>query len=953
MNLHRRPRLPLCHPSRFRSTLFLVALTAVGSLMAPSRATAQLSSVGSVNALPIAGISVVLGTDTAYDPIHQVYLVIMAYGKAYGQWVNSSGAAVGAPFRIGNSDSCPWGNYPRAAFSPDANSGQGGFLVTWHQQSSCPSGSDRVNAQIVAYPNGPISAQQVLSSSTSYSNQGPAVAYSKTSQRFLVVWNASFKIEGRGVGNDGMPITPAVTIVDSPNGAGSGAQHPSLTWNPSTDQFGLAFAGFKDGSSAFVGFRRIQASNGAVYTTANFGSTVGTFSTDVDVNPSTGHFLMGWSNGGTSSGADIDANGTVVATGLLSSRLGTPTSFSSKYNPVSGTLLAVSEDGSKEVYAAELNGNGAPITTSAAITAGASTGSFFPRVTAHATEKKWSVSMSRNQSMMADQIVSTSSSNGGGSATLGSPPPTGGGGSGGGSGGGGSSTYTLTITPPTGGTLTTAGITCGVGGVSCTTTYSSGFPVALTATPASGYTFGSWTGDCVNGQTTMTANRTCGATFNSSGGGGGGGGTGPFTLTINKPTGGTITTAGITCGTGGNACSTQYASGFQVALNASAAAGYTFGGWTGDCASGGATTMSTNRTCGATFNSTSGGGGTTYVLTISPAPTGGTITTAGINCGVGGSTCSASFASGFQVALTATAAAGYTFGSWGGACASGGATTMTTNRTCSATFNSTSGGGGGGGTGPFTLTIVPPTGGKITTAGINCGLGSSTCTTQYSSGFPVALTATVGAGYTFGGWTGDCAPNGTTSMTTNRTCGATFNSTSGGGGGTYTLTIAPPTGGTITTAGINCGVGGATCSASYASGFQVALTATPAAGYTFGSWSGDCASGGTTTMTTNRVCSASFNSTSGGGGSGPFTLAIANPALVNGVGGIVSGAGIQCYPGSQGFCSRNSITSGTSITLAAYPNSASVFLGWSGAGCSSTMSITSSRTCTPLFGAKP
>ena len=56
--------------------------------------------------------------------------------------------------------------------------------------------------------------------------------------------------------------------------------------------------------------------------------------------------------------------------------------------------------------------------------------------------------------------------------------------------------YTLTVTAPTNGTITGTGITCGTGGVDCTEIYSYGTVVPLTATPATGYDFGGWTGAC-------------------------------------------------------------------------------------------------------------------------------------------------------------------------------------------------------------------------------------------------------------------------------------------------------------------------------------------------------------------------------------------------------------------------------------------------------------------------
>jgi uncharacterized repeat protein (TIGR02543 family) len=59
----------------------------------------------------------------------------------------------------------------------------------------------------------------------------------------------------------------------------------------------------------------------------------------------------------------------------------------------------------------------------------------------------------------------------------------------------------------------------------------------------------------------------------------------------------------------------------------------------------------------------------------------------GINCG---STCSASYASGTSVTLTATAASGYSFSGWGGACSGTSATctvSMTAARSVNATFS--------------------------------------------------------------------------------------------------------------------------------------------------------------------------------------------------------------------------------------------------------------------------
>src|SRR5262249_20097729 len=121
-----------------------------------------------------------------------------------------------------------------------------------------------------------------------------------------------------------------------------------------------------------------------------------------------------------------------------------------------------------------------------------------------------------------------------------------------------------------------------------------------------------------------------------------------------------------------------------------------------------------------------------------------------------------------------------------------------------------------GGTGTGTVTSNP--------VGITCG---ADCAETYDHGTMGALTATAGVNSAFTGWTGACTGVGTCIVTMDmaRTVGATFTLDS------LSLTISK-TGngaGTITSnpAGINCG---ATCSAAFPAGTQIALTAAAATG---------------------------------------------------------------------------------------------------------------------------
>ncbi len=254
---------------------------------------------------------------------------------------------------------------------------------------------------------------------------------------------------------------------------------------------------------------------------------------------------------------------------------------------------------------------------------------------------------------------------------------------------GGSMSFALSVTRAgTGsGTVTssTGGIACGA---TCSATYASGAVVTLTAAAASGSTFGGWSGGVCSGTAatcvvTMSATRSVTAAFNAPSG---------FTLTVTKAgTGtGTVTsnTGGINCGT---TCSATYTSGTRVTLTRTIGSGSTFGGWGGGVCSGTAATcvvtMSQARTVTATFN---GQQQQTYALTVTKAGTGaGTVTssTGGINCG---STCSATYASGSVVTLTAAATSPSTFAGWGGACTNATGTctvTMSQARSVTATFN--------------------------------------------------------------------------------------------------------------------------------------------------------------------------------------------------------------------------------------------------------------------------
>ncbi len=151
--------------------------------------------------------------------------------------------------------------------------------------------------------------------------------------------------------------------------------------------------------------------------------------------------------------------------------------------------------------------------------------------------------------------------------------------------------------------------------------------------------------------------------------------------------------------------------------------------------------------------------------------------------------------------------------------------------------------------------------------------------------------------------------------------------------------------GTVSSApgGINCG---GSCSASFALGSTVTLTATPSSGSVFAGWSGDCAGTGSCTLAMHapRQVTAQFDA------GAPQTLNVTKSGA--GFGFISSSpAGISC----GGQCSA-AFPGGSSVTLTATPLEGSSFTGWSGDCTGSgvcTLLMNSTRNVTANFAPPP
>jgi hypothetical protein len=204
-------------------------------------------------------------------------------------------------------------------------------------------------------------------------------------------------------------------------------------------------------------------------------------------------------------------------------------------------------------------------------------------------------------------------------------------------------------------------------------------------------------------------------------------------LTVARPTGGTVWTSGITCGSDAADCTANIAEGETVQLRAEPDEGYVFGGFSGDCTSNGRVHMSGPKSCVATFNPLpKEAAKVTYALTVVKPANGMIVGPGGIRCGSLDTACTAQYPDGMEVTLSAYADLNFVFRGFSGDCSAKGETLMKGARTCSALFvpdqraakvpaapppvrdrssrgsSARPGGGGGGGSSADPPVYVPP-----------------------------------------------------------------------------------------------------------------------------------------------------------------------------------------------------------------------------------------------------
>jgi len=288
--------------------------------------------------------------------------------------------------------------------------------------------------------------------------------------------------------------------------------------------------------------------------------------------------------------------------------------------------------------------------------------------------------------------------------------------------------------------------------------------------------------------------------------------------------------------------------------------GYTASVWSGDCAADGTVTIALgeNKTCSITNDDDPAF--LTLVKTVTNDD-GGTATQANFQAKIDGGNVAwdskESVGAGAHTA-SETVFAGYTAGSWGGDCAADGTITLALgdDKTCTITNDDN----------PATLTlnkiVTNDDGGTATQANFQAKIdgGDVPWATAQSVGAGTFTASEVGVtGYTASVWSGDCAADGTVTIALgeNKTCTITNDDDPA----TLTLNkiVTNDDGGTATQANFQAKIDGgdvpwATAQSVGAGTFTASETVF--AGYTAGSWGGDCAADGTVTLALgdNKTC---------------------------------------------------------------------------------------------------
>lgn len=499
-------------------SVLALALAFLHLLFAVDTAFAQASRLGDTFAI-VSGFN--RRPDTAYDPANDVYLVVTGQSSVRGRFVTPDGTPLGAQFEI---SSVPGTQIvPRLAYSPDA----GGFLVTWLDYRIAD--RSRIFGRLIAFGAGgvgnPLTNEFQISAAPggAHSEMGAAVAYATGSKLFFVAWmqygpsNGTTDVRGQRVSNTGTLVGDEIPITAD----NAWQAEPSVAYNPTRDEFFVAYSYSPASGGDFVFGRQVSAGSGALGNPVQIDGGVYRSTPEIRYNSATGQYMVAWFQFTPARGYGarlLNGDGTPSGNVLtLSTTYHAYDSLAFGYNPISNSYFIATHDSvsnGPEDFGFQVSASGIPDPIFQ-VTASGGTGNFNPRLAVNNKRAEWLVVTSRSFQQAIGQRIQTAT-RAAGSAPAPTPAPS--------PSPAPSPTPTPTPTPTThtlnvvrggagSGTVTGPGINCGS---DCSEPFAAGIQVVLTPAASSGFVFAGWSGDadCFDGIVDIAGATTCIAHFN-------------------------------------------------------------------------------------------------------------------------------------------------------------------------------------------------------------------------------------------------------------------------------------------------------------------------------------------------------------------------------------------------------------------------------------------------------
>jgi hypothetical protein len=318
--------------------------------------------------------------DAAHDPAGDVYLVVNGNAATGGSFLDADGQPLASPFMI--AETAAWTQGSRVVFGGDA------FLVAWLDTRDAQD-VYKVRGRLVGWDGaGPAFAGPdfVIGGDGAYQEMAPAIAWSATSQTFMVVWHTGTEhdLHAQRVAADGALVGPPIVLTADPDWQSDAG----IAWHPIRDEWLVAYK--HESATSEVRVRRLAADGAPLGEAITLTVAPGTWLAQVTYLPETEDYLVAWVEA-TIMARRVDADGAPIAPAFAVAPpgYGNYDGFMMARHPVSGHFAAVFHGPGDEDYALAFDVGGATSPLVMATSSPGEEGNFNPHVVAHSTRREW------------------------------------------------------------------------------------------------------------------------------------------------------------------------------------------------------------------------------------------------------------------------------------------------------------------------------------------------------------------------------------------------------------------------------------------------------------------------------------------------------------------------------------------------------------------------------------